>query len=285
LKPAAVALDPFAHAGEPMTRGHRSLRSPPAVDDLDPDAFHGVANGDLGRRGAGVLERVRECFLDDAAGGTVDGGGQRLRVSEGPEPDGQAGPSHDLEQPLEVGDPRLWSGRRAAVRRVQQAEQPRKLVERFAAHVLAKLRFKRSRGGKTRARLWHWLRDVERRERRGAQAEGIDADKTGRGLRHRSGIRRWRWSVQSAERARSMICRRLKSFAARRLVVGVLSSTLVFGVASAPAVADPVDVHVIGGNCHGVAVAAYASADPEGLGRYVENVRQFQEDVDDFVCP
>jgi hypothetical protein len=82
-----------------------------------------------------------------------------------------------------------------------------------------------------------------------------------------------------------MFSRRLKSIAGRRLVVGALTSTVVFATASAPAAADPADVPVIGGNCHGLAVAIYASADPEGVGRYVENVRQFQQDVDDFLCP
>jgi hypothetical protein len=110
----------------------------------------------------------------------------------------------------------------------------------------------------------------------------IDA---GSGLRYRSGIRRWRWSDHRAERTASMFSRRLKSIAGRRLVVGALTSTVVFATASAPAAADPAHVPVIGGNCHGLAVATYASADPEGVGRYVENVRQFQQDVDDFLCP
>ena len=82
-----------------------------------------------------------------------------------------------------------------------------------------------------------------------------------------------------------MFSRPLKAIARRRLAVGALMSIVAFATASAPAAADPVDVHVIGGNCHGLAVATYASADPEGVGRYVENVRQFQQDVNDFLCP
>jgi hypothetical protein len=83
-----------------------------------------------------MLERVGQCFLDDAVGGTVDCGGERFRVSERLQPHGQAGPPHGLEQPVDVGEPGMRSERRPAVGGVEQAEQPRKLVERFPADVL-----------------------------------------------------------------------------------------------------------------------------------------------------
>ena len=79
------------------------------------------AHRDVGRRGAGVLERVGERLLHDAVGGEVDAGGQRARLALDVQRDRQAGRRARARRARRARERRLRRRALVAVRAARRA--------------------------------------------------------------------------------------------------------------------------------------------------------------------
>jgi hypothetical protein len=110
---------------------------PPAVEDLELELVLAPSQVHLGRRGAGVLERVGQRLLDDPVRREVDAGGHGPSLAEHAHLDRQPGRARAFDQGVELGQRRLRRKRaRLALAAVQQAEQAAHLDQRGAARVL-----------------------------------------------------------------------------------------------------------------------------------------------------
>src|SRR5689334_1332032 len=93
LDVAAEDRDPLAHPDQTVAAvvglpyGRVGGRTASVVDDLDVDTVLGVADADVGARRPGVLERVRQRFLDDAVDGQIDARWHAVRVTVDPQVD------------------------------------------------------------------------------------------------------------------------------------------------------------------------------------------------------
>lgn len=82
-----------------------------------------------------MLERIRECLLDDAVHGELEARRQRAWVVLHRELDGEPCLTHPRRQGGQVAEARLGRDRELVVVAPQDAEQPAHLVERLAAFV------------------------------------------------------------------------------------------------------------------------------------------------------
>src|SRR4051812_19003706 len=109
LEVASVEHDTLAHADQPMA--HAAVvdlgRSAAVVADLDVECARGISQQHLRPGRAGVLQGVREAFLDDAVRAQVDPGGQWLAVALDLERDREAGTLDLLDEQVDVLDARL----------------------------------------------------------------------------------------------------------------------------------------------------------------------------------
>src|SRR3954470_22139345 len=137
LEPAAVEGDPLAHADQAVP-AVRLARCPGAVVvDLEPQRLGFVDDDDPCGRGAGVLERVGERFLDDAIGRELDAGRQRLGFAVDDEVGGQAGPPQLFGERREVGQAGLGCERgRALWLLVHDADEATHVGQRLVAGLL-----------------------------------------------------------------------------------------------------------------------------------------------------
>lgn len=136
LERAAAEERALLHPEQAMAAPRSAVRATAVVDDLELDVIGRVAHEHLGLGRAGVLERVRQGFLDDAERTEVDAGRQGLGVALDLELNGKPRLAYLLDEQVDALKRRLRAERAGLLGLTQDPEQPPDLGQRLATHLL-----------------------------------------------------------------------------------------------------------------------------------------------------
>src|SRR5437588_1521155 len=133
---AAVHGHALAHPDEPVPTAVAVASAAAVVADGDLDVPVAVADEHLGVLGLGVLDRVRQAFLDEAVRGEIEARGELHGLALDAELDGKPGLARARDELVDVVEARLRRERRRLLGPPENADEAAHLRERLAPGLL-----------------------------------------------------------------------------------------------------------------------------------------------------